>query len=322
MATFTDITTAGANVFSVNVSNEIRTSFIEHQLVADVVPVSLFSVGDDAHAVDTWAGMQAGIIDICTSFIDYSLETGGNFEGQANLPMFDVGQFYFVAGIASGFRRATSWDYDNDDWTDYNDDMFGYGTAEVGDIMGPWIWVDLQKALDALRYTKSTISSSTAQTSDRLAQSNGNYDTARTACASAWDALGYTNTSSASIASCYASVFLLYNYRWGMMRERMAGFSVSAPTTLVPSSLDVYIKLLNRGTLTFADLDSYGVSANQIALQEIIASSNTASRAISAIGGGDTNPNTLITFPPATGGQGYDVRTGEICWKWDFTYSL
>jgi hypothetical protein len=43
-----------------------------------------------------------------------------------------------------GFRRATSWDPAVDDWTDLNDNMFSYGTMQSPDIIGPWIFEDLQ----------------------------------------------------------------------------------------------------------------------------------------------------------------------------------
>ena len=56
-----------------------------------------------------------------------------------------------VASEKFGFRRATQWDPDVNDWTDFNDPMYteagggGFGLADVGDILGPWIPVDLYR---------------------------------------------------------------------------------------------------------------------------------------------------------------------------------
>ena len=70
--------------------------------------------------------------------------------------------FRSAAGLhASGFRRATEWDPDNDDWTDKSDAMYSYGypaytplaSVGKGDICGPWLIEDIQDALTALKWT-------------------------------------------------------------------------------------------------------------------------------------------------------------------------
>jgi hypothetical protein len=67
-------------------------------------------------------------------------------------------QFFVDAGITPvggpsyGFRRATAWNPSSDDWTDIADPMFSYGFIQAGDILGPWIIVDLQNALSILKH--------------------------------------------------------------------------------------------------------------------------------------------------------------------------
>ncbi len=62
-------------------------------------------------------------------------------------------QFSASAGLSSnGWRRATTYIRETDDWTDVEDPMWrrpenGYGTARQGDIIGPWLIDDLQRAL-------------------------------------------------------------------------------------------------------------------------------------------------------------------------------
>jgi hypothetical protein len=50
------------------------------------------------------------------------------------------------------FRRATIWP---DDWTDWDDAAYSDGKIQEGDIMGPWIFADLQAALNMLIWSLS-----------------------------------------------------------------------------------------------------------------------------------------------------------------------
>lgn len=64
-----------------------------------------------------------------------------------------------VASEKFGFRRATQWDPDVNDWTDFNDPMYtaehggGFGLADVGHILGPWIPVDMYLMFNELVWT-------------------------------------------------------------------------------------------------------------------------------------------------------------------------
>lgn len=57
----------------------------------------------------------------------------------------------------NGWRRATSYNPATDDWTNPDGAMWeksgnGYGVMQVGDIIGPWVFKDLQVAIGELRY--------------------------------------------------------------------------------------------------------------------------------------------------------------------------
>lgn len=64
-----------------------------------------------------------------------------------------LSQLYEDAGITSGFRRCTT---KPADWTNYNDAAFAYGSVQDGDLIGPWIFKDLQDLLHAIRVFKIT----------------------------------------------------------------------------------------------------------------------------------------------------------------------
>lgn len=96
----------------------------------------------------------------CSYFIDYLL---GPLQGNPNsisnfnsaVRFYTLERWREVAGLnASGYRRATVWD-------GINEPTYEYGTMQRGDVIGPWIFEDLQKAYSALRWssTPSTTSS-------------------------------------------------------------------------------------------------------------------------------------------------------------------
>ena len=84
------------------------------------------------------------------------------------------------SSFTSGFwRSARVWKPNSgDDWTDVNDDMFSqdgshdgrYGLIGPGDIIGPWVYDDLQKVLTMLRWTQ-IVDRDAADVSDGLTRS-------------------------------------------------------------------------------------------------------------------------------------------------------
>jgi len=83
-------------------------------------------------------------------FIDYTQAIDGGFNGQ-EIPKYDLASFRVAAGLhVDGYRRATDWPTD---WTNPADTAYSHGPMEAGDIIGPWVFDDLQNALAALRWT-------------------------------------------------------------------------------------------------------------------------------------------------------------------------
>jgi hypothetical protein len=124
--------------------NEILTSYREHRLARG------FSNGgkqaarvndDDAHYYIWYAAIQSWIEANCVEFIDHS-KTVTDYD---DVQKYTRATFRTAAGLnTSGFKRST-------DGT-----TFSYGKVQEGDVVGRWIFTELQDALDALRWTTKT----------------------------------------------------------------------------------------------------------------------------------------------------------------------
>jgi hypothetical protein len=140
-------------------ANEIIQAYNERRQCVDpaFTPVELLTEGDHAQDCTIWREMQEWIEANISQFVNHTIEYIGT-TGEIPTTAFTISAFRTVAGIPNGFRRATEYDPEADDWTDYNDPMYSYGTIQTpeestNDIRGPWVFVDLQKAFDALRWT-------------------------------------------------------------------------------------------------------------------------------------------------------------------------
>lgn len=139
--------------------------------------VTVPSVDDDIQAVSFWANFQNWVVNHCASFVrSYSGGAamtggqGGDYDQVDNPPenyddITDLLQRVTGDNNVTHFRRFTSWPpAGGGDWADYSATPDGYGSIENGDIIGPWIFQDLQKALNGLRWTKSGVNISDGPT--------------------------------------------------------------------------------------------------------------------------------------------------------------
>jgi hypothetical protein len=129
-------------------ANEIVLAYSERrQCVGDSAIPSL-GAGSNAQDTAFWRGIQNWIIDQTTNnkWVDHEKPIAG----ETTFPFYTLADWKHNSGLYDGFRRATEWPTD---WTDYNDSAYSYGPIESGDIRGPWIFEDLHRGLDALRWT-------------------------------------------------------------------------------------------------------------------------------------------------------------------------
>jgi hypothetical protein len=74
------------------------------------------------------------------------LDPAADIEGAAELPYLTLVRWRELANLhPDGFRRVTgnAWPAD---WTDLDDPAYSYGYCQAGDIIGPWLLTDIQRA--------------------------------------------------------------------------------------------------------------------------------------------------------------------------------
>jgi hypothetical protein len=105
------------------------------------------------HAGVAW--LQRGLNDTMgLSFVDHTVGSG-DFSGEASIPMFSVASFATAAGLPTGEStevydgwRASKLHPDSLSFVDYDN-----RSIESADILGKWLFEDLQKAFVAMKWT-------------------------------------------------------------------------------------------------------------------------------------------------------------------------
>ena len=117
-------------------------------------PLAAVSVGDDVQAASFFYQFQNWVESMPASFI-VSHDAGvpraaGHYNGAATIDTYaDLAAMFSAAGLAyADWRRYTTHPDDGG--------VVAYGKMEVGDIIGPWIFEDLQKILNVLVWAMRT----------------------------------------------------------------------------------------------------------------------------------------------------------------------
>ena len=142
MAAFATITT-GTKYLSRDIVNEVVLAYSERRQCLGDSAVAGAAVGFNLQTLSFWRGMQDWIETNCVKWVDdTNFSTLTEYDHPKDIA-YTLATFRTEAGLnASGFRRATAWP-----------GTFGYGKMQEGDIIGPWIVEDLQKAFDAMRWS-------------------------------------------------------------------------------------------------------------------------------------------------------------------------
>jgi hypothetical protein len=154
MAEFTPLS-SWQHLQDTKAANEIVQAYNERRQCVDpsFVPVDLLGAESNAQDTAFWKGIQQWVLDqVQRTTGDHRwLDHEQEIEGESSLPFYTLSAWEYNSGLDQGFRRATT---KPADWTDYDDPAYSYGVIQAGDIRGPWIFEDLQKGLDALRWTQ------------------------------------------------------------------------------------------------------------------------------------------------------------------------
>jgi len=273
--------------------------------------------------IDAWWNMQDWYYDNYAAWLaTNSLPAVGTTNAPVNYA--SRAEFYAAAPMASnGYRRATVYDPDaGDDWTVLEGGMWtnagnGYGRMVVGDILGPWILDDLQRAAAACRarqFQPHANASGMHEREGAYAQQAGSYteeaaNTYRSNAVAAWAAA--TNAPQTSgdyyeITRLHEAGALSYYYWRGTRRH-----STPAVTNILTSlAYDWDAILLPRASqgCTWWDGDAKGWGENVWASHDS-GSGSGATITLDPIVGADTNTIPLDIAPALT----YPTYTNQGC---------
>ena len=159
---WTDPTSEDFDWQAVATVNEYRRAIYERCQVAGLSTVSWNDIpaGQDIQSRAFWSAMQSWAQVSCGYFVKCIDETGNLITDLDGNPEKDP------AGNSIMWTIADLWDYVTDGqstlgprrYTSHPDDggTVEYGAMQAGDIIGPWIFEDIQKALNVLIWTRAT----------------------------------------------------------------------------------------------------------------------------------------------------------------------
>ena len=110
--------------------------------------------GKDVQAASYWVAMQTWLETNCVNYIDHAQPYAPLNAGSTDFVYFTLDTWQTEAGLhnsstaGESFRRATSWD-------GTTTPTWEYGFMQAGDIIGPWIFEDLQNGMGALKWVFS-----------------------------------------------------------------------------------------------------------------------------------------------------------------------
>jgi hypothetical protein len=193
-----------------SVINELRQAHRERAIagagLGDWAPDNL-GVGDVAHEDDEWGafgsgvslqGMQTTLVaELVPQYVNYTI----NPSNTNAIVMFTVETWQEVSGLTNDgiFRRLTDIDEIGKAATNWL-----YGIAQEGDIVGHWLWADLQAGYTALKWTAPEVDG-TRSNGLRYARKSGSSDDDCATALSDHQALWAGNTYGSFGAGDYAS---------------------------------------------------------------------------------------------------------------------
>lgn len=135
----------------VNTMNELIGAYNERRQALGQSPVATISAGDDVQLASLYSDIQSWIGTYSSSFIqsyDYP-GTKRSIQSFTSTPetYADTDDFTHSCGLQASHTGQYGWERTADGVN------FDVGTVQVGDVIGPWIFNDLEKALNCLTWT-------------------------------------------------------------------------------------------------------------------------------------------------------------------------
>ena len=321
-------------------ANQIVLAYSERRQCVGDSAIDPLDAGDNAQDTAFWKGMQDWVTTNCVHWVnDYDFSTSTEYDNPGEIA-YTIATFKTQSELTGGssgvvgFRRATTWPTD---WTDYEDAAYSYGPIEAGDIRGPWIYEDLQKAFDALRWTYAAgwesgflipLLTYPSKTPIELTASNPLEGTAiasgQSTSSDAYDAAvanwstqpggGYYHFVQSAISGSGS------NWSCSLYRVESDADFTKIPEHLEHEAEGYLLAATMESIEVFEDVDSHGFEFKKLLNAASFAKAETESRSIPAFGS-----TAAPAAPSAADGQLHGVETNYcavLIIKWDFSRTL
>lgn len=190
---------------------------------------------------------------------------------------------------------------------------FSYGQAQLGDVLGAWIYEDVEAGYSALKWTYWTNRSIAAY--EQKSSFGVNYG----ACISDWSGESWvTNTGSQQYSADATLGYDMY-WRWNASRSRIKD-TLTFPTNCADRSMDVYMSSTPTPEYDFYDFDDWGVGSGEYFKYDEVAAFSETTYNSGWIGSIDTCPWALVPEPPLGQVRHSWNASPYYITKWDFTY--
>ena len=254
-------------------------------------------------ATNRWLDDQASAVD--------TVLTDARWRTNADLP-----------SGAGNWRRATVWPSGG------QPTFLTPGAIAAGDIYGPWVLQDIQKGIDALRWTNSNTDTSTYPLRENEewrkvfvlgADGVTSFADLQTLICSRYAAESWTSNSGQPVAEAGA-----FEGPVNWTGEASASkFKMAATpwTAEISRAVEIWASANKGGRLTYHPAGTGWTVENQLYLVESFAASTTAKLVTATIGDDDACPYTRVGLS-AAGSLGCTVAKIQPVCKWDFSHTL
>ena len=324
---FTEIV-SGLNWPSSNFLSELSVSLEERSCATGTEVSNVVWLGMNAASKTWWNYFQVWITNNCDDYVDWPRmgHTASN-----GWKWFSPTSFFAAAGIPTqGWRRATTWDVTINDWTDTNDAMYAFGNVSGGDIIGPWLMDDLQKAFVVLTNTVNReVQNATNSPQVKYVQGpdGTNCTEGRTLHLANWATNNWTTPANSRPYQAFARKDS-FERSFNSERE-YAAQDTAIGCSDITNECDVYFRADPPVNQVFLDVDGLGMASNKWWKLETLAAA-AGNRRVHSVPTAVTNAfatnspveavNPLVCDGVNDWAQGVTVTNVAFLLKWDFTY--
>jgi hypothetical protein len=331
---------SGTSLQDIALINELLTAYNELRGVFSETPVSASLSEQNIQDSAFWRGMQVWVEQHYESFVDDQAEIAGG----TSIPMLTEELFMERSEMtASGWWRKAVDSYP-EDWTDYGDDAFldNYGQCVADDIIGPWLWVDLQKAFVVMKWTTVGINQYSANVTVQsrmkvyftaAAESLSVHDSQWMALTDGPDGDGWVEIDDPY--SMWYGIPYIAEANGGTgpddysSHRNASSFTLQGIADHIECSIDIYASAVNAGSgTTFRDIDAIGLSQDVLNLIFSLESASSSSRSTGYFLPSGTTLLGQLHSPCYVSNVPVDeiyfvsvVVPLQWIFKWDFTYT-